>query len=154
MDPTNTIGPFDAAVVVYIAFWVLTALFSAYGRHARQTAVTVQEKLAAKLPSGVSVNLPPPWFARYGWLENLLVVAGLGLGMALLHWFWVLAGFALFLFALLPAAARVTPHAGAWHYLKPLRRSLQLRLADSEQAGDRMQAEVYRIALERLDKGL
>lgn len=154
MEQSYAIGPFDAAVVMYFVFWVLAGWFSGYSRHARETAITVRDKLAAKLPSGHSVELPPPWFARYGWLENLLVLAGLALGMALLSWFWVLLGFALFLFVLLPLTARLTPPPGAWHYLKSLRRSLQLRLADSEQAGDRTRAELYRIALERLDKGL
>lgn len=145
----------NEAVIVYLVFWLLVAWFSAYAKHTRETAVLVEHKLAPELPRGISLHLRAPWYARFGAVENVLVLAVLGYGLALLAWFWILIGFGLFLFILLPFAERyLTPHPGAWHYINVLRRRLQIRLAQSEEAGNREQAQIYRIALQRVDQGL
>lgn len=155
VEPSTTAAGFDAAVVVYLILWLLIAWFSAYSRHLRQTVRLVSRKLNPEMPSGVRLDLTPPWFVRYGAVENLLMLAGLAYGLAFLGWPWILIGFGLFLFLLLPLSSRfLTPHPGAWHYLRQVRRLLQIGLAESEQGGNRERAQLYRIALERVDKGL
>ncbi len=154
MEPTST-GAAAGAVAIYLIYWFAVAWFSGYARHLRETVALVKRRLDPEMPSGVHLHLPQPWFVRYGALENLLVLLGLAYGMTLLRWPWILGGFAVFLFVFLPLCERLlTPYPGTWHYLRKVRRLLQMYKAQSEQEGRRERAELYRIALDRVDKGL
>ena len=151
----STIGGINEAAVAYLIFWLIVAWFSAYAKHTRETTQMIDHKLAPELPRGVSLHLRPPWYARLGIVENILVLSVLGYGLAILEWRWILGGFGLFLFVLLPVATQfLTPHPGSWHYIKILRRRLQIRMAESEQEGDQERVQIYRIALQRVDQGL
>ncbi|SCZ55572.1 hypothetical protein [Thiohalomonas denitrificans] len=152
-------NPFGGAIngfaVAYLAFWLIVAWFSAYAKHTRETARILDYKLSPELPKGVSLHLRAPWYARLGIVENILTVSVLGYGLAVLDWRWVLGGFGFFLLILLPAATQLlTPHPGSWHYVKILRQGLRNQMAESEQKGDQERAQVYRIALQRIDQGL
>lgn len=155
MEPNAGYAGIDAAATVYLVYWFFAAWVAAYARHMRATVLLVKRKLESELPAGVKLDLPPPWYARYGFVENLLVLVGLSYGLALLDWPWILAGFALFLFLFLPIGSHLlTPHPGTWHYIRQIRRRMLAAMADSEQKGERERAQVFRIALERVDKGL
>ncbi|WP_303900809.1 hypothetical protein [Thiohalomonas denitrificans] len=153
MDPIGE--GINGFAVAYLAFWLIVAWFSAYAKHTRETTQMLNDKLAPELPKGVSVQLSPPWYARLGVVENILTLSVLGYGLVILEWQWTLGGFGLFLLVLLPLATQfLTPHPGSWHYVKILRRRLQIRMAESAQENDREQAQIYRIALQRIDQGL
>lgn len=145
----------DTVFTLYILLLVVTAWVSTYMRHLRETAAVVEEKLTPLLPSGTRFHVPVPWYIHYGVLENAAILGTLAFAMTTLLPGWTLAGFAFFLFVLLPISSRfLAPRAGSWHFMKRIRKLMQSRLQEHETNGDRARAELMRMSLDRLDKGL
>ncbi len=145
----------EAAFVTYLLLLLATAWFTAYTRHLALTAQVIEEKLAPTLPEETTLQVPVPLYARKGIAENLALLLAIGFGVINLDWPWVLGGFAAFLFIFLPlCVAYLAPRPGAWHYYRYLRAQLEEKLAAKELAGNKEEAVLLRIAIERLDKGL